>query len=66
MPKCNPNKWKPSELQLDEIILPIYTYLSKRCVFYIKDLECPQQYIADMLKNYAYAINNSISSSQRK
>tara|TARA_Y100000991_G_C21743492_1_gene251556 strand:+ start:343 stop:555 length:213 start_codon:yes stop_codon:yes gene_type:complete len=59
MTKSNLNRWEPTKFQLDEIILPAYTDLSKKCVSYIKELECPPQYIADMLKDLAYAITSS-------
>ena len=52
----NTNRWEPTKLQIDEIILPAYTDLSKKCVSYIKQLECPPQYIADMLRDLSDAI----------
>ena len=55
----NTNSWEPSNLQVDEIVLPAYTDLSKRCVSYIKQLECLPQYIADMLRDLADAIMTS-------
>ena len=55
----NTNRWEPTKLQIDEIILPAYTDLSKRCVFYINQLGCPPQYIADMLRDLADAIMTS-------
>ena len=59
MSEKNNNRWEPTKLQIDEIILPAYTELSKRCVSYIKKLECPTQYIADMLRDLADAIMTS-------
>ncbi len=56
MPKNNFNRREPKKLQIDEIVLPTYTHLSKRCVAYINELVCPPQYIADMLKDFANAI----------
>ena len=53
------NRWEPTKLQIDNIILPAYTDLSKRCVSYINELECPPQYIADMLRDLADAIMTS-------
>ena len=46
-------------MQIDEIIFPLCTNLSKRCVSYIKKLDCPPQYIADMLRDLADAIMTS-------
>ena len=59
MPKNNFNRWEPKKLQIDEIILPTYTDLSQRCVAYIKEIDCQQQYIADMLIDLAEAIMTS-------
>ena len=59
MSEKNTYRWEPTKLQIDEIILPAYTDLSKRCVSYIKQLECPPQYIADMLQDLADAIMTS-------
>ena len=59
MPKNNQVRWEPTKLQIDGIVLPAYTNLSKRCVSYIKELECPPQYIADMLRDLADAIMTS-------
>ena len=59
MSNKNENKWEPTKLQIDEVILPAYTDLSKRCVSYINQLECPPQYIADMLRDLADAIMTS-------
>ena len=59
MPKNNFIRWEPTKLQMDEIILPDYTDLSKKCVAYIKELDCPPQYISDMLRDLVEAIMNS-------
>ena len=56
MTKNNFNRWEPTKLQIDEIILPAYTDLSKKCVANIKQLDCPPQYITDMLRNLTEAI----------
>ncbi len=39
MTKNNFNRWEPTKLQIDEIILPAYTNLSKKCVANIKQLD---------------------------
>tara|TARA_B100001057_G_scaffold87694_1_gene83630 strand:- start:249 stop:461 length:213 start_codon:yes stop_codon:yes gene_type:complete len=59
MDKNNINKWEPTKLQINDIILPAYTDLSKRCVSSIKELECSPQYIADLLRDLADAIMSS-------
>ena len=55
MTEKNTRRWEPTKLQIDEIILPAYTDLSKKCVSYIKQLECLPKYIADMLSDLADA-----------
>ena len=59
MDKNNINRWEPTKLQIDDIILPANTDLSKRCVSYIKELECQPRYIDDMLRDLADAIMTS-------
>ena len=59
MSKNNIKKWEPTKLQIDNIILPAYNDISKNCVAYINKLECPPQYIADMLRDIADAIMTS-------
>ena len=66
MSNKNTIKWEPTKLQIDEIILPAYTDLSKSCVSYIKQLQCPPQYMADMLIDLAEAIITSYPSVQDK
>ena len=55
----NTKKWEPTKTQLDDVILPGYSDISKKCVFYIRKLECSPQYIAYMLRDIADAIINS-------
>ena len=45
-----------NKTKMDEIILTVCSDLSKRCVAYIKKLDCPPQYIADMLRDLSEAI----------
>ena len=66
MSNKNTHKWELSKLQLDEIILSKYTDLSKNCVSYTYEINSPQQYIADMLRNVADAIMTSYPSIQEK
>ena len=53
------NICKPTKQRIDDIVMPSYTELSKKCISYIKELKCPKQYIADMLRNLADAIITS-------
>ena len=39
MDKDNINRWEPTKLQIDDIVIPAYTDHSKRCVSYIKELD---------------------------
>ena len=55
----NTDRREPTKLQIDEIILPAYTDLSKRSVSYIKQLQCSPEYIADTLSDLAYALMTS-------
>ena len=59
MQNKNINKWEPTKSQINKIILPAYTNLSRICVSYLKRLNCPPQYIADMLRDLAGAITDS-------
>ena len=59
MDENNINRWEQTKPQIEDVILHAYTDLAKRCVAYIKELECPPQYIADMLRDLADAIMTS-------
>ena len=59
MSQKNLNRWEPTKLQIDNIILLAYTDLSKKCVSYINQLDCPTQNIADILRDISDAIMNS-------
>ena len=59
MQNKNINRWEPTKSQIDEIILPAYTKLSKNCVSYIKQLNCPPKYMPDMLRDLSDAIMTS-------
>ena len=66
MSNKNTIKWEPTKLQIDELNLPFYTDLSKSCVPYIKQLEFPPQYMADLLRDLAEAIISSYPPVQDK
>ena len=51
--------WRPTQEQLDEIILPAYNEITKMSVSFINKLECPPEYVADMLRDVAEAIISS-------
>jgi len=56
---CKDLNWQPTQEQLDEMILPAYTEITKMSVSFINKLDCPPEYVADMLKNVAEAIISS-------
>ena len=55
----NDLNWNPTQEQLDEMILPAYNEITKMSVSFINKLECPPEYVADMLKDVAEAIISS-------
>ena len=55
----NDLNWNPTQEQLDEIILPAYNEITKMSVSFINKLECPPEYVADMLRDVAEAIISS-------
>ena len=61
MQKNNLNRWEQTKEPINDIIIPAYTDLTKRYVSYIEVLDCPQQFIADMLIDLADVINDLIS-----
>ena len=52
-------KWHPTKEQLDEMILPAYNEITKMSVSFINKLECPPEFVADMLRDVAEAIISS-------
>ena len=55
----NDLNWNPTQEQLDEIILPAYNEITKMSVSFINKLECPPEYVADMLRDIADALISS-------
>ena len=51
--------WKPTQIQIDELILPAYTDMAKKSVEYIAKFKCPPGYVADMLRDIADALESS-------
>ena len=58
MSQKNLNRWGTIKLQIDDIILPAYIDLSKKCVSYINQLDCQTQNIVDILSNISDKIMN--------
>ena len=50
--------WK-NKVQIDDVILTAYTELSKRVISYTRLLNCPPQYLADILLELFDAIMTS-------
>ena len=55
---CN-ETWKPTQNQIDDLILPAYTEMAKKSVEYIAKFQCPPRYVADMLRDIADALESS-------
>ena len=51
--------WRPTQEQLDEMILSAYNEITKMSVSFINKLECRPEYVPDMLRNAAEAIISS-------
>jgi len=49
-------QWKPTQDQIDNLILPAYSEIAKKSVHYINELQCPPEYVADMLRDIAVAL----------
>ena len=52
-------RWKPTQNQIDDFILPAYTEMAKKSVEYIAKFKCPQAYVADMLRDIADALEST-------
>ena len=59
---CNAT-WKPTQSQIDELILPAYTDMAKKSVEYIAKFQCPGKEKATTIKNHLeiIALNGTIS-----
>ena len=51
--------WKPTQNQIDDLILPAYTVMAKKIVEYIAKFQCPQGYVAEMLRDIADTLESS-------
>ena len=47
--KCQAT-WKPTEEQVDKIILPAMQGIAQQCASHINELQCPLEFIALMLR----------------
>ena len=50
--KCQAT-WKPTEEQVDKIILPAMQEIAQQCASHMNELQCPQGFIALMLRDIA-------------
>ncbi len=55
---CN-ETWKPTQNQIDDLILPAYTEMTKKSVKFIKKFQCHPGYVAVMLRDIADALESS-------
>ena len=59
-------KWEPTKDQIDNLILPAYTEMAKKSVYYINQFQCPPEYVADMLRDIADALISAHPDSETK
>ena len=52
-------RWKLTQNQIDDLILPAYTEMAKKSVEYISKFQFPPGYVADMLRDIADALESS-------
>ena len=57
----NINRWEPTKTQIYDVILPAYTDMSKKCVSYIRELECPPTIHSRYAKRFSRCNNLFIS-----
>ena len=62
---CKDLNWQLTQEQLDEMILPAYNEITKMSVSFINKLECPPEYVANMLRDVAEAIISSYPESNK-
>ena len=53
------SKWEPTQQQIDDLILPAYSAIAKKSIQYINELQCPPEFVADMLRDIANALISS-------
>ena len=49
---------KPTDEQVDKVILPAMQGIAQQCAGYINELQCPPEFIAVMLRDIADAFEN--------
>ena len=52
-------RWKPTQNQIDDLILPAYIDIAKKSVECIAKFQYPPRYVADMLRGIADALESS-------
>ena len=58
--KCQAT-WKPTEEQVDKMILPAMQEIAQQCASHMNELQCPPGFIALMLRDIADAFENPSS-----
>ena len=59
-------KWQATEYQIDNIIIPAMQGIAQQCVDYSKELQCPPEFIAVMLRDIADAFDNQQSEGESR
>ena len=52
-------RWKSTQNQIDDLILPAYSDMAKKSVEYIAKFQFPQGYVVDRLRDIADALESS-------
>ena len=55
--------WEPTKEQVDKIILPAMQDIAQQCAEYSKELQCPHEFVALMLRDIADAFETSMQES---
>ena len=61
--KCQAT-WKPTEEQVDKIILPAMQDIAQQCASHINELQCPPEFIALMLRDIADSFEENASKTE--
>ena len=52
-------RWKPTQNQIDDLILSAYTEIAKKSVENLANFQFPREYVADMLRDIVDAQESS-------
>ena len=52
-------RWKPTQNQIDDLMLPTFTEMAKKSFGYIDKFQCPPGYVNDKVRDIADALESS-------